>query len=358
MAAGNPDLYRHFALYLQVLREVLPVAVDQAVYQLATQFQAPQYLSLLPARRRELHRRLVLLVGRCSSLLTVEQLVSLARRLEREQQRHQDRELEQLRRSLLEGAANAPVQGEVLGEPDPGPGQPTLPPGSVQLAAALPVHGLTESADLLGWNAAGAKPAPAEQPLAMKQPLATEQPLATDGSMLASTLMLDALRQALPSPWQPGRLPEDPELLLLWIEAVERALRRRLRNLSHAINVELLRVGLVRQLLPVALLDAVIAGDLETQSAPPNLLRLQLPLTMAEGAPALEALALLLRPLDLELEDPRLRTCRRRMLQHGQQVRRMADHHRRLQRRLQLREAEQLWRQDIRSRPQNPPPSL
>lgn len=346
MAAGNPDLYRHLALYLQVLREVLPVAVDQAVYQLATQFQAPQYLSLLPARRRELHRRLVLLVGRCTSLLTVEQLVSLARRLEREQQRHQDRELEQLRRRLLEGAINAPEQGGVLGEPDPGPGQPSLPPGSVQLAAALPVHGLTETTDLLGWNAAGAKPAPAEQPHA------------TDGSMLASSLMLDALRQALPSPWQPGRLPEDPEQLLLWIEAVERALRRRLRNLSHAINVELLRIGLVRQLLPVALLDAVIAGDLETQSAPPNLLRLQLPLTMAEGAPALEALALLLRPLDLELEDPRLRTCRRRILQHGQQVRRMADHHRRLQRRLQLREAEQLWRQDIRSRPQNPPPSF
>ena len=49
---------------------------------------------------------------------------------------------------------------------------------------------------------------------------------------------------------------------------MELALGRRLRNLYHAINVELLRGGVGRSLLPVSLLDAVLDGQLETMAAP------------------------------------------------------------------------------------------
>jgi len=148
-------------------------------------------------------------------------------------------------------------------------------------------------------------------------------------------------------PWRGGQLPDDPLSLLRWLDGIESALSRRLRNLSHAINVEMLRLGLSGCLLPVSLLDAVLAGQLEPQPAPPNLLRLRLPFPADDASP-LQVMALLLRSVDLELEEPRLRTCRRRLQQHRQEVRRMAQQFHRLQRRREAHEAEQLWLQDRR----------
>ena len=72
VAAGNPDLYRHLALYLQVLRSVLPERVEQACFHLATQVHFQRYLRLPASQRRELHQLLQERVSRCSSLLTVE----------------------------------------------------------------------------------------------------------------------------------------------------------------------------------------------------------------------------------------------------------------------------------------------
>lgn len=143
-------------------------------------------------------------------------------------------------------------------------------------------------------------------------------------------------------------LPQDPVQLLEWLDAIERALARRLRNLSHAINVELLRSGISTSLLPASLLEAVVRGQMDTQAAPANLVRLQLPFGLKPGGPPLQSQAVLLRVADLEMEEARLRTCRRRLQQHRQELRRMAQQYRRLQRRLQAREAERLWLQDIR----------
>jgi hypothetical protein len=134
-------------------------------------------------------------------------------------------------------------------------------------------------------------------------------------------------------------------------------LARRLRNLSHALNVELLRSGLISALLPTSLLDAVLDGQIDPQGAPPNLLQLQLPMPMPGLESPLQATVLLLRCGDLELEQPRLRTVRRELQRRRQEGRRMAQHYRRLQRRLQGREAEALWLQDIRTRLQGPAPS-
>jgi hypothetical protein len=68
----------------------------------------------------------------------------------------------------------------------------------------------------------------------------------------------------------------------------------------------------------------------------------------------MQALAVLLRRADLELEEPRLRTCRRRLQQHRQEVRRMAQHYRRLQRWREAYASEQLWLQDLKAS-RNPP---
>lgn len=161
------------------------------------------------------------------------------------------------------------------------------------------------------------------------------------------------------SAWLPGSsagglLPRDPLALLAWLELHQLALDRRLRNLSHALNVELLRAGLLQALLPASLLDAVLEGRIDPQGAPPNLLRLQLPMALPDLERPLQVTVLLLRCGDLELEQPRLRTVRRELQRRRQESRRMAQHYRRLQRRLQAREAEALWLQDIRQRGPGP----
>jgi hypothetical protein len=142
-------------------------------------------------------------------------------------------------------------------------------------------------------------------------------------------------------------LPRDPVLQLRWWTHFDRALRRRLRNLSHAVNVEMLRLGLAQGLLPMNLLDAVLDGQVDALPAPANLLRLPLPLGQALGPNApTEVLTLLLRCSDLEYEQPRLRTCRTRLEQRRRSLRTMAKRYRSWQRRLSALEAEHQWFQD------------
>ena len=153
-----------------------------------------------------------------------------------------------------------------------------------------------------------------------------------------------------------SQLPKDPLLQVRWWAHFDRALRRRLRNLSHAINVEMMRVGLAQGLLPLNLLDAVLDGQVEALPAPANVLRMALPLSLNPVAPAsapTEVLTLLLRSGDLEFEQPRLRTCRQRLEQRRRTLRTMAKRYRTWQRRVSALEAEQQWFQDS-APPQDP----
>jgi hypothetical protein len=350
LTQSNPELYRHVALYLQVLRQVLAQQVRQACFHLATQVHPQRYTELPVERRRLLHGQIQELVSRCCSLLTVEQLVILAAQISRERQRRDRHDREQLLAELTwEGESGGGENGG--GEPE------SLPPGSVQIAIAPPLAGGS-----FLWGALGREqaPQPDSEDAQQEDPVDAQphdgddegkdepddqrdEPDDDDDGDSEDGPEEDAL-------WQAGRLPDDPEQVLRWMDGMELALARRLRNLSHAINVELLRGGVSRSLLPVSLLDAVLTGQLETLAAPANLMRLPLPFPGAR-APQAQTLAVLLRPTDLELEEPRLRTCRRRLQQHRQEVRRMAQQFRRLQRRLRIHQAEQLWLQDIRPTP-------
>lgn len=474
IAAGNPDLYRHVALYLQVLRSVLPRRVEQACFHLATQVHVQRYLRLPPSQRRELHRLLQQRVAHCSSLLTVEQLVALARRLDQENQQQRQRRQQQLLRRLLQGgtdtdsgptlAADAPeattlppgsvrldlagpleisglnwtlapapprpgspAEGSAAAEESPGGGDDASDahaddediqaleaqalsegldgPADAEVAAAergqastsaddtvsgqrreeeaalmaalieglleagaldqseadheanerdeaLRLAALAGAADRNAGTGAQAPPRRGATGGGAQPKLSSEAELEDDREAESSETQLSLpgeLEQPADSPWDAPGLPQDPQLLLRWLDGVEAALTRRLRDLSHAINVDLLRLGLSRGLLPESLLEAVLQGQVETLPSAANVLKLQLPFGLRPGAPPLQAVAILLRPVDLEMEEPRLRTCRRRIHQHRQQVRKMAQTYRRLQRRLQAHEAERLWLQDIRA---------
>jgi hypothetical protein len=342
LEASNPELYRHFALYLQVLREILSGRVQQACFHLSTQVHPHRYTLLPLEERRHLHRRTTLLVDRCRSLLTVEQLAALAAQIDRERRSRPPRQ-----RPRLTEAGLLAAHEQSLGESEPS--FPDLPSGSVRLELTPPL-----SMDLFAWVQPDAEEKEAEEEAEEQDRDEDEDEDDRDsgagekgGWSGVEALFTDEPDALRPSPWLQGELPKDPVMLLLWLDGMEVALTRRLRNLSHAINVELLRAGLSHGLLPVNLLDAVLDGQLEPEAAPANLLRLQLPFRASGGEAPLQAMAVLLRSTDLELEEPRLRTCRRRLQQHRQEVRRMARQFRLLQRRLQAQEAERLWLQDI-----------
>lgn len=346
LGASNPQLYRHLALYLQVLRDGLLGAVQQACFHVATQVYPDRYADLPQSQRQVLHRRMANLVQRASSLLTVEQLTHLAVQISREQQRERRRQRGRLLEALESGR-----------DPDPEP----TPQGSVHLGLELPI-----GADFLQPSRFSLQqPGPDVDHDDGDHDDGDASSQAEDSSDTADAT-IEAMAEALAAwmgqetsspavtPWEGGSLPTNPELLLTWLKGFEAALSRRLRNLSHALNVDLLRLGITRTLLPVSLLDAALAGQLDTQEAPANLMRLPLPFGPDPAPSQLDATALLLRTTDLELALPRLRTCRNRIQQHRQEVRRMAQHYRRIQRRVQALEAEQLWLQDINPAP---PPS-
>ena len=393
LQGSNPQIYRDLALYLQVVRQVLPGAVDQAVFHLVSQGAASPYIRQPQDRRDQFHDRVNTLVRRCLSLLTVEQLVPLAAQMERERQR---RRLE-TRQQLIEDWTTEVRASEPAGQDethDDDDGSPTLPQGSVSLGLSTP-----GTVGLFGWRQSGSfrfGPGPEDEslaapeqedsddrpqehrdaslPLRLRQDTAAVPPslplsplelfsLAAASEENETTLPPDSLEAhedqqfaasaaASASPFAGHGLPLDPVLLLRWLEGIEQALARRLRNLSHALNVELLRLGVCRALLPVSLLDAVLQGQIDLLAAPANLLKLPLPFPLSDNSSASVAMALLLRGTDLEMEEPRLRTCRHRLQQQRQEVLKRAQQQRRLQRRMQTRQAERLWLQDLhRNRP-------
>ena len=128
LAVSNPDLYRHLALYLQVLRSGLLTAVQQACFHLATQVEPSRYQELPSPQRQHLHQRMASLVGRTTTLLTVEQVAHLAGQLERKRLNSKRSNQERLIAAL---EARASRDGDAPSLPSP--------EGSINLGLALPL---------------------------------------------------------------------------------------------------------------------------------------------------------------------------------------------------------------------------
>ena len=362
----TPALYRDLALYLQVLRDGLLHSVQQACFHLATQVVPERYNQLPPERRETFQRRLQSLVKRSCSLLTVEQVMGLAAQQARKQESRQLQEQQKILQTMLEGreAADEPAPVEASPEPQ-----------SVNLSLDLPLAADLFDSGVPGLPSLSQQQRPSEETTPPQESAPPEGELELLQSLF--TMASETLSAAAPdssdeeddgetsggSPFASAsvevtrsQLPKDPLLQVRWWAHFDRALRRRLRNLSHAINVEMMRVGLAQGLLPLNLLDAVLDGQVEALPAPANVLRMALPLSLNPVAPAsdpTEVLTLLLRSGDLEFEQPRLRTCRQRLEQRRRTLRTMAKRYRTWQRRVSALEAEQQWFQDS-APPQDP----
>ena len=350
-------VYREQALYLQVLRDELGPAVRQALFSLMSETDPLRFNRLSEGQRTRFHAAIDNLINRCSVLLTVEQQMHLADQIQQEQLRHQAR----ASRQMLQGLQQAAQQQQS----EPSSQLSDLPPGasgsSVELSMAPPL----DQPQRFGIQAPPesrsrphASPAPVPQP--ESQPSHDSGDGAIQGDLDVLRSLFELAGEALEQPASAGSLvgrssaahaddgqdnllPTMPVALLQWMEAMDLALSRRLRNLSHAVNVQLLRSGLAQALLPVNLLEAVLIGQMETQASPSNLLRLQLPLAMGDLGPGMDVLCVLVRSSELEFDSFRLRRCRRRLRDQHQELLKMVRQQRHWERRCLDREARTPW---------------
>ena len=350
------EVYRDQALYLQIMRDELRDCTRQALFRLISDVDPGRFSSLPTPSRSRFQHVVDDLIQRCSVLLTVEQLMHLVSQMQDEGRRRQAR----MGREMLKGLAQQ--QGELQAASTPAPGA-REPSGSINLSLDLPIN------DPQGYTAlpnnGPAEPAP--EP--MQEP--DDQDGADSGELdvLRSLFQLagDALEQVAgasdanatslgrpdDSKAQAGLLPEMPDDLLRWMDAVDQALNRRLRNLSHAVNVQMLRSGLASTLLPITLLEAVLNGQVETQPAASNVLRLRLPMAIGEIEQGMDVLCLLLRSSEMEFDSHRLRRCRSRLRAHHRDLHTMVRQQRHWQRRYLDREAKLHWQTS--SDPNRPP---
>ncbi|TGH22953.1 MAG: hypothetical protein ERJ68_04385 [Aphanocapsa feldmannii 277cI] len=448
------------------MRETLARQLPQAVFLLCTQRFPRRFGQLHGAERSRLRQHLDQLLQRCTVLLTVEQLVPLAQRLQWERRKDRQRGAEAALQLLHEGhpsrdaaagtgpaeprdpAEAAPAEGvsphrrggdidldnawhtvwlskgptsqETADEgPDEGPADPQQAAGDSSAFAADPSDARSDDAqdrdpgrpqgepasfaalehmlmqqqcdddDLLRMLTPADRGLPSVDPTLQQTPegpgptgprrdrqggeapTTISAPLEGGDSRLLSSLLQsdddDGLLRPGDDPQLEGLpLPRRPDRLRRWLRWYKRALMRRLRNLSYAVNVELLRSRVVRTLVPVKLLDAALTGQAEALPAPANLLHLVLPLGPevpdaedGEAEPSrgqLDVHAVLLRLEDMEFEHPPLRRLRQQIRQHEVRLHRLAERYWHWQNCLEVSGAEQQWLQAIRSS-QAPPRS-
>ena len=114
-------------------------------------------------------------------------------------------------------------------------------------------------------------------------------------------------------------LPQSPIALYDWMISIDTALVRRLRDLSHSINTELLKSGLVNTFVPINILDAALSGQLISSKSISNILTFKLPTNNPLVSGGLDIDCLLITPSDMEFDNPRLRKIRTK-IKHYQNV--------------------------------------
>ena len=323
-------LYSLLQDYLEQLRHELPHQLLQAVFHLCTKLQPEAFNAMANGQRQVMRERLLHLTQRCSSLLTVEQLAQLGSRL-----------LSADDMSEPEADEPAPADGSVeplmaAADPDPGAGLQF----SLESPSLLGNFDPAQFCSTLSSDPAGlVDEEESSQPLDHEHALNWLRQMA-NGSLLGSSLNAD---DPLTSPFP---LPRNPQQLRVWLGVWDQALQRRLRNLSHAINVELLRSGLCQSLMPLTLLDASLAGQVEQQGVAPNVLTVRLPMPDGLASHELQLNGLLIRVSELEHALPHLRDLRNALHKLDDNLRKMERRIQHWQQRLAVLQAQQLWSQD------------
>ena len=247
-----PLLYREQAGYLALVRGILPTAVKAAIRHLLCSLSPLQRASLTE-RQLILQQRIDALVQRASSMITVEQLLVLARRLQEEDRRSRIQQFQTLADRASRGVEphlnEAPSPGIELGlelpleRPDLLEG--LIPNDSLPVAAESVDRPESKDAQPLTPTDSGSEMSELEilRSLFVMAGESLDQgdsAAELQGSIDSEESPLD---QVAPSSNQ--LMPSTASGLLSWMDSVDSALIRRLRNLSHAVNVRACTCDLV-----------------------------------------------------------------------------------------------------------------
>ncbi len=360
-----PTIYQLYDVYLKILRSLLRDTIRTSIVNLITARSNDSFKLLTKDQIKEFQLTVDELVIRCSSLLTVESLNLLGKELEKENKILLENARNQISNAINKSQESKQDEQKVLQENYQ---------KDINLSFELPIGNPPYINDwFVGHDFNGDAENPKEQDKYIDPTInAFEQDknLTTENDLL----MEDEDRTSLPDnnnkkkldvlkslfsiasqvfDGEPTQnisshkskedneylkdqeneedevcLPDNPEDLMEWVNILELALSRRLRNLSQAINVELLRKGIVNSIVPIGILDAVIMGQMSTEYTNPNLLRINVPTNSSAFGEAIDIICLLIRTSEIEFEHHRLRKCRTELQKYHKVILKMIKQYR------------------------------
>ncbi len=337
-------LYRVNAVYLDELRNILPQVIRTSLFYLITDRFGDGFGFSTDSSRKIFQLKIDKLLSNNISLLTIEHLNELAKKIEEENIRNLN-----IAKDEIANAVNMKNKSEKL--------ESHNDLNSINLSFIPPLDNLSI---IEGWNGELKSPYSINDNEPHKKDEASEGDYVVKNGQSKSALRLDdeindetsnlknndiEILQSIfsftdesnsneldskeedlsyeSSPIENLKnnrlLPQSPIGLYEWMMSIDSALVRRLRDLSHSINTELLKSGLLNTLVPINILDAALAGQLISNKSISNILTLKLPSSSPLSTGGLDIDCLLITPWDMEFDNPKLRK-NRTHIKHYQNV--------------------------------------
>ena len=328
----SSHLYRVESLYLDELRKVLPQSIKTSLLSLIVDRLGDDFGFSTEKSRKRFQLKIDKLVSDNISLLTIEHLNELSKKIDQENISHLNNAKEEMAKAL--NMNNNPEKKEILNGVN-----------SIDISSLPPLENLSI---MDGWNGDLNAPYSIDDKYSYIKSSAPESDsfientfnendalkdednnldgfnlktndieilqsifALTDDSNLSD---LDSTRNDSSSKSKSSEdlknnrlLPQSPMGLYEWMISMDTALVRRLRDLSHCINTELLKSGLVNTLVPVNILDAALSGQLISSKSISNILTLKLPTNSTLVSGAVDIDCMLITPSDMEFDNLRLR---------------------------------------------------
>ncbi len=339
----SPLLYRVYSFYLEELRDLLPQTIKTSLFFLITDRVGEDFGFSTVSSRKLFQLKIDKLVSENISLLTIEHLNELARKIEEENIRNLNNAKDEISNTLM---MKNDSDKSVLSDSVDSINISLIPPLE-NLSITEGWNGELKSSYTIDENETYIKNKISESDFLTKNNNEDEQLKddvnnsdtfnlkSNDIEVLQSIFATSngSIENEITSKignsfYDPNSgldlknnrfLPQSPIGLYEWMISIDMALVRRLRDLSHSINTELLKSGLVNTLVPVNILDAALSGQLISSKSISNILSFKLPSNNPLASGGLEIDCLLITPSDIEFDNPRLRK-NRANIKHYQNV--------------------------------------
>ena len=340
----SPHLYRVTSIYLEELRNFLPQTIRTSLFSLITDRPGDDFGFSTVKSRKIFQLKIDKLVSDDISLITIEHLNELARKIDEDNIRHLNNAKDEMSNAL--NLKNDSEKSDSFSNAN-----------SINISLTPPLENLSITE---GWNGELTAPYSIENiETYMKSKKSESESIIKNTNNEYETLKdddkntetlnlkskdievlqsifaltdesnpidLDSKREESSHESPPFKgltsnrlLPQSPIGLYEWIISIDSALVQRLRDLSDSINTELLKSGLVNTLVPINILDAALAGQLISSKSISNILTFKLPTNNPLAPGGLDIDCLLITPSDMEFDNPRLRK-KRADIKHFQNV--------------------------------------